>query len=87
VASGGRLAGVDVTDHDDIDMGLFLSHGEGLKPYDLTRLKEQEVNSLPRLLQTVSLKHELSKDELDHLLEQNVDLVLTTAEVAACEDG
>ena len=29
VAGGGRLAGVDVADDDDVDMGLFLSHPEG----------------------------------------------------------
>jgi hypothetical protein len=28
VTGGGRLAGVDVTDHHDVDMDLFLSHGE-----------------------------------------------------------
>merc|ERR1719220_2577879 len=39
VASGGRLARVDVTDDDDVDVSLFLSHPEGFRPlYDLTLL-------------------------------------------------
>ena len=45
MAGGGRLAGVDVADDDDVDMGLFLSHPEGFKTlYDLTLLKECEVD-------------------------------------------
>ena len=39
VAGGGRLARVDVADDDDVDMGLFLSHPEGL---DLVRLNASE---------------------------------------------
>ena len=31
MTSGGRLAGVDVADDDNVDMSLFLSHGESLK--------------------------------------------------------
>merc|ERR1719264_447339 len=39
VAGGGRLARVDVTDDDDVDVSLFLSHPEGFRPlYDLTLL-------------------------------------------------
>merc|ERR1719371_35291 len=43
VTGGGRLAGVDVADNDNVDMGLFLSHPEGL---DLVRLNASlvEVN-------------------------------------------
>jgi len=29
VAGGGRLAGIDVTDDDDVNVGLFLAHGPG----------------------------------------------------------
>ena len=28
VTSGGRLAGVDVADNDDVDVSLFFTHGE-----------------------------------------------------------
>ena len=31
VAGGGRLAGVDVTDDDNVDMSLFLTHVESSK--------------------------------------------------------
>ena len=30
MASGGRLARVDVANHHDVDMDLFLAHGEGV---------------------------------------------------------
>jgi hypothetical protein len=29
VSSGGRLAGVDVADNDDVDVELFLTHVDG----------------------------------------------------------
>jgi hypothetical protein len=29
VTGGGGLAGVDVSDDDDVDVSLFLTHGEG----------------------------------------------------------
>ena len=32
VTGGGRLAGVDVADDDNVDVNLFLSHPEGLDP-------------------------------------------------------
>ena len=60
MASGGRLARVDVTDHDNVDMGLFLSHlGSSKNRYDKL-LKEQNgsINCFNRrFLQSMNREH------------------------------
>ena len=70
VAGGGRLARVDVTDDDDVDVSLFLSHPEGFRPlYDLTLLKECDVDvqipfRLKRKQHALGATKQASSDEL-----------------------
>jgi hypothetical protein len=44
VTGSGRLAGIDVADNDDVDVGtLFLTHGDGLTFVVLWKILEKSV--------------------------------------------